>query len=189
LVCPSRSASIGSRPSSIGALERRPLLNPILLTIAAACAMLVLLGVPYAADFESVGFLHYLLGTAVVALCGSSASQSSKAHGTAAADGNCVSRRIAHEYYLRFAIREGAWGLRHRRAFDCTEICNRSSLDGNCSRYRWIPSHHRLPHDRDWHNRSGLWTPYFDLGGNQFGLRSRRSPWDDQSWHRYSPRL
>jgi predicted murein hydrolase (TIGR00659 family) len=47
---------------------KAPLLNPTLLTITATCAMLIPLGVPYAAYFESVGFLHYLLGTAVVAL-------------------------------------------------------------------------------------------------------------------------
>jgi putative effector of murein hydrolase len=47
---------------------KAPLLNPTLLTITATCAILISLGVPYAAYFESVGFLHYLLGTAVVAL-------------------------------------------------------------------------------------------------------------------------
>ena len=47
---------------------RLPLLNPTLMTIAAVCCALLTLGVPYAAYFESVSILHYLLGTAVVAL-------------------------------------------------------------------------------------------------------------------------
>jgi predicted murein hydrolase (TIGR00659 family) len=45
-----------------------PLLNPTLLTIAAICSALIGLGVPYPIYFESVSILHYLLGTAVVAL-------------------------------------------------------------------------------------------------------------------------
>lgn len=44
------------------------LLNPTLLTIACVCAALIALQVPYKTYFESVGVLHYLLGTAVVAL-------------------------------------------------------------------------------------------------------------------------
>lgn len=47
---------------------KSPLLNPTLLTIATLCAALVALNVPYAAYFDSVSVLHYLLGTAVVAL-------------------------------------------------------------------------------------------------------------------------
>jgi len=47
---------------------RLPLLNPTLLTIAAVCCALLALEVPYAVYFESVSVLHYLLGTAVVAL-------------------------------------------------------------------------------------------------------------------------
>jgi predicted murein hydrolase (TIGR00659 family) len=45
-----------------------PLLNPTLLTIAAICSALIGLGVPYPIYFQSVNILHYLLGTAVVAL-------------------------------------------------------------------------------------------------------------------------
>jgi predicted murein hydrolase (TIGR00659 family) len=45
-----------------------PLLNPTLLTIAAICSALIGLGVPYSIYFQSVSILHYLLGTAVVAL-------------------------------------------------------------------------------------------------------------------------
>lgn len=45
-----------------------PLLNPTLLTIAAICSALIGLGVPYPIYFQSVSILHYLLGTAVVAL-------------------------------------------------------------------------------------------------------------------------
>ena len=47
---------------------KSPLLNPTLLTIVALCGALFALQVPYAAYFESVSILHYLLGTAVVAL-------------------------------------------------------------------------------------------------------------------------
>ena len=47
---------------------KTPLLNPTLLTIAAICSALVGLGVPYPTYFQSVSILHYLLGTAVVAL-------------------------------------------------------------------------------------------------------------------------
>jgi predicted murein hydrolase (TIGR00659 family) len=45
-----------------------PLLNPTLLTIAVVSAVLVASGVPQAAYFQSVSIIHYLLGTAVVAL-------------------------------------------------------------------------------------------------------------------------
>ncbi len=46
---------------------KSPLLNPTLLTIIALSAALIGLKVPYAAYFESVNILQYLLGTAVVA--------------------------------------------------------------------------------------------------------------------------
>jgi predicted murein hydrolase (TIGR00659 family) len=49
-------------------IGKSPLLNPTLLTIVALCAALIGLEVPYAAYFDSVNVLHYLLGTAVVAL-------------------------------------------------------------------------------------------------------------------------
>lgn len=49
-------------------LGRSALLNPTLLTIVALCGALIGLQVPYAAYFESVNVLNYLLGTAVVAL-------------------------------------------------------------------------------------------------------------------------
>ena len=44
------------------------LVNPTLLTIACVCGSLMVLHVPYDAYFDSVSVLHYLLGTAVVAL-------------------------------------------------------------------------------------------------------------------------
>jgi predicted murein hydrolase (TIGR00659 family) len=47
---------------------KAPLLNPTLLTTAAICLAVIGLGVPYATYFQSVSVLHYLLGTAVVAL-------------------------------------------------------------------------------------------------------------------------
>lgn len=54
------------------ALYRRagnaPSLNPTLLTIGSVSALLIAFRVPYPAYFESVNILHYLLGTAVVAL-------------------------------------------------------------------------------------------------------------------------
>jgi len=49
-------------------LNKAPLANPTLLTIAALVAILASAGVPYKRYFESVAVLHYLLGTAVVAL-------------------------------------------------------------------------------------------------------------------------
>jgi predicted murein hydrolase (TIGR00659 family) len=44
------------------------ILNPTLITIFCVCTALIVLQVPYRVYFESVGVLHYLLGTAVVAL-------------------------------------------------------------------------------------------------------------------------
>ena len=44
------------------------ILNPTLITIACVCTALIILQVPYQVYFECVGVLHYLLGTAVVAL-------------------------------------------------------------------------------------------------------------------------
>lgn len=49
-------------------LDKAPLANPTLLTIAALVLILGACEVPYKAYFESVAVLHYLLGTAVVAL-------------------------------------------------------------------------------------------------------------------------
>jgi putative effector of murein hydrolase len=49
-------------------LNKAPIANPTLLTIAAVAVILVSGGVPYKAYFEGVAVLHYLLGTAVVAL-------------------------------------------------------------------------------------------------------------------------
>ncbi len=48
--------------------EKAPIANPRLLTIAALVLVLACSGVPYKAYFEGVAILHYLLGTAVVAL-------------------------------------------------------------------------------------------------------------------------
>ena len=54
------------------ALYRRfgkaPFLNPTLITIAGVAAILVMGAIPYQKYFEAVAVLHYLLGTAVVAL-------------------------------------------------------------------------------------------------------------------------
>jgi putative effector of murein hydrolase len=49
-------------------LNKAPLVNPTLLTIAGLVVILASAGVPYKSYFESVAVLHYLLGTAVVAL-------------------------------------------------------------------------------------------------------------------------
>jgi predicted murein hydrolase (TIGR00659 family) len=49
-------------------LNKAPIANPTLLTIAALVPVLACSGIPYKAYFESVAILHYLLGTAVVAL-------------------------------------------------------------------------------------------------------------------------
>jgi predicted murein hydrolase (TIGR00659 family) len=48
--------------------NRAPIANPTLLTIAALVIILAGSGVPYKTYFEGVAVLHYLLGTAVVAL-------------------------------------------------------------------------------------------------------------------------
>jgi predicted murein hydrolase (TIGR00659 family) len=48
--------------------KKSPLLNPTLLTISGIALVLLLTGVPYKDYFEGVAILHYLLGTAVVAL-------------------------------------------------------------------------------------------------------------------------
>jgi len=49
-------------------LRKTPLINPTLVTIAAIAAILICTGVPYKTYFKDVAILHYLLGTAVVAL-------------------------------------------------------------------------------------------------------------------------
>jgi predicted murein hydrolase (TIGR00659 family) len=51
-----------------GRSGKAPFLNPTLLTIACVGALLLSLGVSYADYFRSVSIIHYLLGTAVVAL-------------------------------------------------------------------------------------------------------------------------
>jgi predicted murein hydrolase (TIGR00659 family) len=48
--------------------DKAPFLNPTLLTIAGIAPILIFTAVPYQKYFESVSILHYLLGTAVVAL-------------------------------------------------------------------------------------------------------------------------
>jgi predicted murein hydrolase (TIGR00659 family) len=48
--------------------NKAPLLNPTLLTIAGVAPILMISAVPYQKYFEAVAVLHYLLGTAVVAL-------------------------------------------------------------------------------------------------------------------------
>jgi predicted murein hydrolase (TIGR00659 family) len=48
--------------------NKTPLLNPTLLTIAGIAPILMISAVPYQKYFEAVAVLHYLLGTAVVAL-------------------------------------------------------------------------------------------------------------------------
>src|SRR5260370_34360492 len=47
-------------------LNKAPLVNPTLLTIAGLVVLLASAGVPYKSYFESVAGLHYLLGTAVL---------------------------------------------------------------------------------------------------------------------------
>jgi predicted murein hydrolase (TIGR00659 family) len=49
-------------------LNQAPIANPTLLTIAALVLILAFSGVPYKTYFDGVVILHYLLGTAVVAL-------------------------------------------------------------------------------------------------------------------------
>jgi predicted murein hydrolase (TIGR00659 family) len=57
--------------ASVGLYRRfnnAPLLNPTLFTIGGISAVLIISAVPYQKYFEAVAVLHYLLGTAVVAL-------------------------------------------------------------------------------------------------------------------------
>jgi LrgB-like family len=49
-------------------VNKAPIANPTLLTIATLVLILACSGVPYKAYFDSVAILNYLLGTAVVAL-------------------------------------------------------------------------------------------------------------------------
>jgi len=49
-------------------LGKAPIANPTLLTITALVVILAASGVPYKTYFEGVAVIHYLLGTAVVAL-------------------------------------------------------------------------------------------------------------------------
>jgi len=49
-------------------LDKAPIANPTLLTIVALVLILAYSGIPYKSYFEGVAVLHYLLGTAVVAL-------------------------------------------------------------------------------------------------------------------------
>ena len=49
-------------------LNKAPLANPTLLTIGGICVALLCTGTPYKSYFDSVSVLHFLLGTAVVAL-------------------------------------------------------------------------------------------------------------------------
>ena len=49
-------------------LNKTPFANPTLLTVTGLVVMLASAGMPYQSYFESVAVLHYLLGTAVVAL-------------------------------------------------------------------------------------------------------------------------
>ena len=50
------------------AAKRHPLVNPVLIAVAALSAMLWASGTPYATYFEGAQFVHFLLGPATVAL-------------------------------------------------------------------------------------------------------------------------
>jgi len=50
------------------AAKRHPLVNPVLISVAALSAMLWASGTPYAIYFEGAQFVHFLLGPATVAL-------------------------------------------------------------------------------------------------------------------------
>jgi predicted murein hydrolase (TIGR00659 family) len=50
------------------AAKRHPLVNPVLIAVAALSAMLWASGTPYAIYFEGAQFVHFLLGPATVAL-------------------------------------------------------------------------------------------------------------------------
>ena len=48
--------------------DRNPLANPVMIAIALVAAVISLIGMPYAKYFEGAQFVHFLLGTATVAL-------------------------------------------------------------------------------------------------------------------------
>ncbi|MFN8839672.1 MAG: LrgB family protein [Burkholderiales bacterium] len=47
---------------------RNPLVNPVAIAVVAVAATIVAIGMPYATDVEGAQFVHFLLGTATVAL-------------------------------------------------------------------------------------------------------------------------
>ncbi|MCA3181086.1 MAG: LrgB family protein [Burkholderiaceae bacterium] len=47
---------------------RNPLVNPVAIAVVAVAATIVAIGMPYATYFEGAQFVHFLLGTATVAL-------------------------------------------------------------------------------------------------------------------------
>jgi putative effector of murein hydrolase len=70
-------------------LDKAPIANPTLLTIAALVLILAGCGIPYKTYFESVAVLHYLLGTAVVALAVPLYRNANRLHG------RCISMAVA----------------------------------------------------------------------------------------------
>ena len=48
--------------------DRNPLANPVMIAIAIVATVITLIGMPYAKYFEGAQFVHFLLGTATVAL-------------------------------------------------------------------------------------------------------------------------
>lgn len=49
-------------------LNRNPIVNPVAISVILTCAMIQFLDMPYAKYFEGAQFVHFLLGTATVAL-------------------------------------------------------------------------------------------------------------------------
>ena len=49
-------------------VDRNPLANPVAIAIAIVAAVITLIDMPYAKYFEGAQFVHFLLGTATVAL-------------------------------------------------------------------------------------------------------------------------
>lgn len=47
---------------------RHPLLNPVVISVAALCSILIATGTPYQTYFEGAQFVHFMLGPATVAL-------------------------------------------------------------------------------------------------------------------------
>ena len=143
---------------------KTPLLNPTPLAIAGICAALFVLQVPHAVYFESVSILHYLLGTAVVALA---VPLYRNLERLARAAWPILLALVAGSLTSILAGLLIAAALGASTSNYCRSRRNRLPL-----RFRWrsraasaVPCSGGLSHDRDRNNRRGPRAVPFDLGG------------------------